>query len=185
MTVIVSNGNLKYIDNSSALLQRMLSVKFNNVIKDEDRYDVIEDLKDDIGQFIYYIIQLKNIQKTINCHKNDYQNSSDSVMAWLNENIEYKESSFEYIGCKRLITETINNQSEQYYLNCENELYPNYLQFCLKYGLTYLNHIDFSNSVIDLCNNIIFKLKKHKVEKVRKAQGYCLTNLYIKNFLNE
>ena len=101
--------------------------------------------------------------------------NSESLMAWLEDNVTYaKNGAREKIGDKEIV---LSEDGLRVYKGQDDELYPNYCHYCEVNGMQPLSQRLFSNAVVDKANNV---LGLKEVKKVRDAKGRYITHVLLK-----
>lgn len=86
-------------------------------------------------------------------------NDTNHLIDWINYNLEFSEGDIVFVGKKTS--------------SPDNNLYPNYLQFCKEYGIKPLSFNIFSTALLQQLN----VLMKPGIEKLRNKQGTYLSNI--------
>ncbi|MGK7931947.1 MAG: phage/plasmid primase, P4 family [Microcystaceae cyanobacterium] len=174
LVMILSNENIRTKDYTNGLARRRITIGFNKSVDPHLRRDLISFRGNGemSGEFVHFIPGLLNWVLGINpdyatalikdcdqqCsglarQKIETLISTNSLAAWLNENVVYDPESFTYVG------NALKSKDEtEVYLESGLKLYPNYCRHAVGSGLGQISKNHFRSRLVDLCQHQL-KLK--------------------------
>ncbi len=177
LVMILANENIRTKDYTSGLARRRITIGFNKAVSAHLRRDLISfkgngkmsgEFVDFIPGLLNWVLQIDLDKATALIKDCDQQCSglarqkietlisTNSLAAWLNDNLVYDPESFTYVG------NALKSKDEtEVYLDSGLKLYPNYCRHAVGSGLGQISKNHFRSRLIDLCQH---QLKLEGVE---------------------
>lgn len=196
MVLITCNRPIQSTDKSSALDRRRIVVRFDHVVRDEDkgRIQPIKINKDGSvsGTFAPYLPGLMNwVLEMPDDTVSDYLrltrkfvpsleatalqaiSEKDPMALWFDQALILNKDKETSVG-SAIREKTVDNPKS--FMHTDKWLYPNYKEYCVTHGYQAVGHNNFTDNLVDLLNNAykVGFIKKTKTNKGRFIKGVTL-----------
>jgi putative DNA primase/helicase len=139
MVVIAANAPIYFSDTSSAISRRRISVEFNHVVPPSKRRNLSEDFEGEIPGLLNWVLGmdvsrmeslLRNTDSLVKSSQDAKMAtliSTNALIAWLSENIEFAPEARVQVGA-------LGASSENTFELADSYLYPNFIRWCKQNG---------------------------------------------------
>lgn len=160
LVVVAANRPITFKDTSSAIPRRRISISFDRVAPVNERRDLSTEFRPLIPGLLNWVLSIdpveavsllrdtENLCSNANSAKKETLIESNSMIAWLSTNIEYSGKGRTKVGMLGTGAERLESANQW--------LYPNYVRFCEKSGLSKpKSHVKFSKDLDDVLKNTL------------------------------
>jgi len=134
MVIVAANSYISFDDSSTAMARRRITVEINKMLdKSRMKENFYKILESEIPGIINQVISIddKKIYEVLTKEQTNKTNiliETNSVAEWINENLVFDPIGKVYIGLAY-------RSSDGTYLNSDEKIYPNYIQYCEGVGM--------------------------------------------------
>lgn len=190
LCIIVSNDYIRTTDYTSGIERRRATVEFNKVVTDEQKRDWDARggeegvLHSELPGLVNWLLsftesQIKEIIDnppfSVLRSNQEAAKENNPIAQWIDECCYFENKAETYLGGKAVLRSV---SGATIYENSDEQLYPNYCQWCDSNGHKPIATNRFRETLLDCCNNVIRqKITSKKANKGQVIQGLALKPL--------
>lgn len=167
MVIIAGNQHTESTDYSSGIQRRRVTIPFEHVVPAHQRRDLDAEFepllpavaawalamsRDDVTNFLR---NTDNAARSLYAAKLDALAATNTVAAWLLDNVVFEESAKTKVGSKKKVTRHGMSESRVEYEHADEWLYPNFAAWCEGSGKNPVAHNVFSRAAIEIANTTL------------------------------
>ena len=167
MVIIAGNQHTESTDYSSGIQRRRVTIPFEHVVPAHQRRDLDAEFepllpavaawalamsRDDVTNFLR---NTDNAARSLYAAKLDALAATNTVAAWLLDNVVFDESAKTKVGSKKKVTRHGMSESRVEYEHADEWLYPNFAAWCDGNGKNPVAHNVFSRTAIEIANTTL------------------------------
>jgi putative DNA primase/helicase len=167
MVIIAGNQHTESTDYSSGIQRRRVTIPFEHVVPAHQRRDLDAEFepllpavavwalampRDDVTNFLR---NTDNAARSLYAAKLDALAATNTVAAWLLDNVVFDESAKTKVGSKKKVTRHGMSESRVEYEHADEWLYPNFAAWCEGNGKNPVAHNVFSRTAIEIANTTL------------------------------
>lgn len=167
MVIIAGNQHTESTDYSSGIQRRRVTIPFEHVVPAHQRRDLdaeFEPLLPDVAAWALamprddvtsFLRNTDNAARSLYAAKLDALAATNTVAAWLLDNVVFDESAKTKVGAKKKVTRHGMSESRVEYEHADEWLYPNFAAWCEGNGKNPVAHNVFSRAAIEIATTTL------------------------------